>query len=381
MKTQRRHELQTNKLADQIGVYLQMVRPYQKQILYGVVAVAVAGAAVLYLSGQQQARAGASWADYFVAMVEQRPEALDEVARLHSGSPAALWARQAAGDMKLMTGASLLYRDRKEAFKNLRDAEKDLLAVEREAAGYPMLLQRARYGLAQTYESLCEVEKARDYFKKVASAEPNSALGNLAQRRHDQLAGRETERWFAWFEKQEPKPPAGAMPADGREPQVPFDLGDLPDRPDSSFPQPPVPAGESSAMPVELTPPATTAPEEPATEPQAKPTAEPQAKPTAEPEAKPAAEPEAKPAAEPEAKPAAEPEAKPVAEPEAKPAAEPEAKPAAEPEAKPVAEPEAKPAAEPEAKPAAEPEAKPVAEPEAVPSPSEPAPVAEEPKQ
>ena len=36
MKTQRRHELQTNQLADRIGVYLQKVRPYQKQALYGV---------------------------------------------------------------------------------------------------------------------------------------------------------------------------------------------------------------------------------------------------------------------------------------------------------------------------------------------------------
>jgi len=300
MKTQRRHELQTNKLADQIGVYLQMVRPYQKLILYGVVTVAVLGAAVLFISSQQQARAGASWEDYFNAMVEQRPEALDEVAQLHSGSPAALWARQAAGDMKLMTGASLLYQDRKEALKNLRDAEKNFSAVEQNAAVYPMLLQRARYGLAQTYESLCEVEKARDYFKKVASAEPNSALGKLAQRRHDQMVGRDAERWFAWFEKQEPKPPAGVMPAAGREPQVPFDLSDLPDGPDPSFPGVPAASGESEPMPdVQLTPPEPPAPDTP---PEAKP--EPEAERSAEPEAKPAAESDPQPAAEPEAKPA-----------------------------------------------------------------------------
>ena len=111
--------------------------------------------------------------------------------------------------MKLSTGAMLLFRDRNEARKNLKDAEKEFLAIEQDGARYPMLLQRARYGLAQVNESLCEVEKARDYYKKVASAEPDSALGKLAQRRHDQIAGRDTERWFAWFEKQVPKPPAG----------------------------------------------------------------------------------------------------------------------------------------------------------------------------
>ena len=78
MKTQRRHELQTNQLADTIGMYLQKVRPYQKQILYGLVAILLLAGAVLYLSTQQQARAGASWEDYFSAMVEQRPEALLE---------------------------------------------------------------------------------------------------------------------------------------------------------------------------------------------------------------------------------------------------------------------------------------------------------------
>lgn len=261
MKTKRRHELQTNTLADEIGVYLQKIRPYQKQILYGAITIIVLAIAVLYISGQQQARAGASWEDYFTAMVEQRPEALDEVAQLHSGSPAALWARQAAGDMKLMTGANLLYQDRKTAVKNLRDAEQDFSAVEQAAAAYPMLLQRARYGLAQTHESLCEIDKARDYLEKVASAEPDSALGQLARRRLDQLAGRDTERWFAWFEKQEPKPPAGAMPADGREPQVPFDLSDLPAGPDASFPAAPAGTSEGAMPAVELTPPA--APETP----------------------------------------------------------------------------------------------------------------------
>jgi tetratricopeptide (TPR) repeat protein len=298
MKTQRRHELQTNQLADRIGVYLQKVRPYQKQVLYGVLGVAVLGAAVLYLTSQQQAKAGVSWQEYFKAMVEQRPDALEEVARQQSGTTAALWARQAAGDMELATGASLLYRDRKEAQKSLKDAEKQFLAVEQDGARYPMLLQRARYGLAQVYESLCAVDKARDYYKKVSSAEPDSALGQLAQRRHDQIAGQETERWFAWFEKQEPKPPAGEVPAAGREPLTPPDMGVLPEQPDLSFP--------ASDVSKEL---------------KTKPAAEPESKPAPEPATKPAAEPEPKAAPEPaDASKPAEPKAETPPPAEAKPA-------------------------------------------------------------
>ena len=268
MKTQRRHELQTNQLADRIGVYIQKVRPYQKPILYGLATVAVLGAAVLYLSNLQQAKAGASWEDYFGAMVEQQPEALAEVARLHSGSTAALWARQAAGDMKLSTGAMLLFRDRNEARKNLKDAEKEFLAIEQDGARYPMLLQRARYGLGQVYESLCEVDKARDYYKKVASAEPDSALGQLAQRRHDQIAGQDPDRWFAWFEKQVPKTPVAPVSATGQQPSTPFDL-EAP----AETPNLPSPGGDMKLAPAA----------------DAKPEAAPEAQPATEPEAKPAA--------------------------------------------------------------------------------------------
>ncbi|NLF73567.1 MAG: hypothetical protein GX575_31400 [Candidatus Anammoximicrobium sp.] len=319
MKTQRRHELQTNQLADTIGMYLQKVRPYQKPILYGVVAIAVLAGAVLYLSTQQQARAGASWEDYFSAMIEQRPEALDEVARLHQGSTAALWAQQGAGDIKLAMGASLLYRDRKEAEKNLKDAEKAFLDVEQQGARYPLLLQRARYGLAQVYESLSQVDKARDYYGKVAAAEPHSALGQLAQRRRDQIADSEAERWFAWFEKQEPKPPAGMQSAAGQGPKVPQDLeAELPERPDLSFP-----ASDVAKQLKE--PPAQPAP---ATEPQS-PAANPPAKPAAEAENKPnAAESKTDKPAPAEAKPA---EAKPAEAKEAKPAEAASSQPAEQP--------------------------------------------------
>ena len=243
-------------------------------------------------------------------MVEQRPEALEEVARLHQGATAALWAQQGAGDIKLAMGASLLYRDRKEAEKNLKDAEKEFLAVEQQGARYPLLLHRARYGLAQVYESLSEVEKARDYYGKVAAAEPDSALGQLAQRRRDQIAGSAADRWFAWFEKQEPKPPAGMQSASGGGPNVPADLGgELPERPNLSFP--------ASDVPKQLK----ETPAGPAPAPEAKPAPATEAKPAAAPAAKPAAEPAAKPAAEPEKKPeAAGPKAQTPAPPEAKPA-------------------------------------------------------------
>lgn len=313
MKTQRRHELQTNQLADRIGAYLQMIRPYQRQMLYGAITIVVLVAAVLYLTSQQRARVAAGWEDYFTALVEQRPEALDEVARLHADSTAALWARQNAGDMRLAEGAAMLYQDRVEASKKLREAAKDLSAVEQSAVGMPMLLQRVRFALAQTYESLFELDKARDYFQKVVAAEPNSALGRLAQRRYDQIAGKQADRWFAWFEKQTPKPPAGMTPAGGAEPNVPSDLSELPDRPNLPLEIMPATTPETEAKPE----PASEAKPEPAPETEAKSEPAPEAKPEPAPEAKPETTPapEAKPEPAAEAKPEPAPEPEPKSEP------------------------------------------------------------------
>jgi hypothetical protein len=254
MKTQRRHELQTNELADHLGRYLQTIRPYQNVILTGVVAVIVIVVGVMWFSNQRAAKAAASWSDYYGAMAEQRPEALEDMAQFHSGTTAALWAWQAAGDMNLANGAGLMFQDRDEAETKLKDAEKNFKAVEQGAAKYPDLLRRARFGLAQVYETLCDVSKAQDYYQQVAQSAPDSALGKLAADRLDRLTDPSMEKWYNWFERQEPAPPA---PVGGLEQNPLGDLEDLPELPDLSFPgdtdTPDMPAPDQSQAPAEET--------------------------------------------------------------------------------------------------------------------------------
>ncbi len=236
MKTQRRHELQTNELADHIGNYMQAIRPYQNIILFGTVAVVAVVVAALWLNRQNQAKASLSWGDYFSALDAQRPEALEDVAKFHNGSTAAFWAQQSAGDMQLAAGSRQIYQDRKESEKSLKDAEKSLKAVESGAGNQPELVRRARFGLGRVYEAMCDVENAKDYYKKVAEDAPESVLGKLAEQRFKRLSEESVERWYAWFERQEPVLPGGMDAASGPGMDPLGDLGDLPDRPDLSFP-------------------------------------------------------------------------------------------------------------------------------------------------
>ncbi len=297
MKAQHRHELQTNELADKIGIYLKRMKPYSRQIILGAAALLIVVGVLLYMNNQRSARAGASWGDYFQAFGERDAKALAEVARLHAGSVAGLWAEQAAGDVLLATGAGQMFSDRDEAEKSLRDAEKHFKAVE-QAAVQPMLRTRAQYGLAQVYESLADTDKACEYYEKVYRDDAESALGTAAKSRLDELSKDSMQRWYAWFERQEPPQPEPG--AGGIEPNVPDDLGTLPSRPDLSFPGGLMPSSESPDEPVE---PATT---EPAAE--EKPSAEtsPDA-PTATPPAKDAVDTEPSTEADAPAEPPAEP--------------------------------------------------------------------------
>jgi hypothetical protein len=285
MKTERRHELQTNELADYLGKQYVRLQPHAKTIAFGALAVVAAVVAYLYFSSQQSTKAGAGWSDFIKAVGNRDVTGLTEVAKLHAGTPAGAWALQAAADIKLASGAVTLYSDRKEAERNLKEAEAQFRLLEQEAAQNPMLLERAQFGLAQVYESLSEVEKARTYYDKVAQGK--SALGQAAKKRSEQLSSDSVVGWYRWFERQEPvkRTPPGDKPA----PKISGDLNVLPERPDL-----PQPSGElfKDADNPEAEQPAP--PEKPAAQPETKP-AEPAA--TTAPAAPPAPAEQAKPSA------------------------------------------------------------------------------------
>ena len=235
MKTQRRHELQTNVLADYLGKQIQTVRPHSKTIMIGVIAILVAMIGYVYLSQQQRAGAGKAWANYFKAIGNRDVKELEGVAEQHSGTVAGFWARQATADLKLAKGSGELFTDRKEAEKSLLEAKENYDSIEKDATAYPLLVERARFGLAQVYEGLFRLEKAQEYYEKVAKANPRSALAKAAQHRAEQLADKSAESWYNWFGNQKPVARRTAPPSK-EGPQVPGDLESLPDKPDLKIP-------------------------------------------------------------------------------------------------------------------------------------------------
>lgn len=243
MKQQRRHELKTNELADQLGHYLQRVKPYSSQIATAAAAIAVLGLAFMWWNTSHSRLLGSSWSDFFRASATRDAESMGEVAKLHSGTPAAVWANLAAGDAQFSRGAGLMFSDRDEAEHTLKEArDYYLAAIEGGAEKSLWLSQRAHFGLGQTYEALCQVEKALEQYQQAAKLDESSAIGKVAKQRAQLMADDSVVGWYNWFERQEPPAP-GDGTAPGQGPTEPDDLETLPDRPDLSYP------GASSAVP------------------------------------------------------------------------------------------------------------------------------------
>jgi hypothetical protein len=243
MKTERRHELQTNALADWLGKHVEQVRPYAKGILAIALIVVAAAIAGTYISRNQATQSRLGWNEFYRAFGQRSAEDLEEVAASHSGTEAAVWAKQAEADIQLAEGIRDLYINRDLAKKSLEKARQSYLFVK-ELASDGLLKDRALFGLAQVHESLAELDQARNFYAELASGAPNSALGAEAGRRLDALNEPATEKWYNWFANQTPRPPTSSgLPTGPGMPNLPLDLGSLPDRPDISLPEivPPTP--------------------------------------------------------------------------------------------------------------------------------------------
>jgi len=269
MKAERRHELKHNELADWIGELAEGVKPHATGVLIGLaILAAVVLGSVWYFSGETAA-ASRAWSQYFYAFSERDPQkVLQNLASEQSGSKAAWWALEAVADMNVGEGAALLYSDRAEAKKRLEAAKEAYLKVE--SAGDPMLKTRARLGLGKVYESLCEPEKAREYYDKVASSEKDSAIGKAAAADARRMKDSREVEFLAWFDKQTPKRPAPFPGVGGTTPGLPSSLPDRPDVNLSKFidsvgtsadvPPPPIFPPPAAAPPT-ATPPETATPE------------------------------------------------------------------------------------------------------------------------
>lgn len=242
MKAKRRHELQTNELADRLGQWIERVRPYNSLLLVAVLGIVLLVAGWYYVSASRAQALAASWRSLMSAGANPSADMVEELSRvadLYEDSTAGLWAALTAADLEGARGVSLLFSDRAGAETSLSQAKsryKEVSANPR-AAKEPLLLQRAHFGLAQVCESLSELEEAAKEYGRVAAAAPGTTLGTVAQQRAKRLEDAQAKEWYNWFANQRPAPrKLGADQPATQFPGLPDgDLGTVSDGPGADF--------------------------------------------------------------------------------------------------------------------------------------------------
>ena len=232
MKSDKRHELQKNELADWAGHQIEAAKPHAMLILVCFIAIPAAIIFAIYYYTAEDPVQAAAWNRYFSAYSERDPKAaFNQVVTSDANSPASLWASQALGDIHLSAGSQALFSDREQAKEELAKAE---TALKRVAAGAkePELVLRSRLSLGKLYEALNQPDEALKNYELAVKTDPESAIGREAAEAVERLKNPRTRELLAWFAEQKPKRPAG-LEGFGSSPNLP---DDLPERPDLSLP-------------------------------------------------------------------------------------------------------------------------------------------------
>lgn len=206
MKSDRRHELEKNILADHLGEGIQAARPVLPIVLGGLAIAAVGLIAWGAYSASTRNRAATAWTEYYFNLTSNDADAFVDVAEEFSASKAALWAQQTAGSSYLERGVEALYRNRAEGEKLLNQA---IEAFEMAStSGNTDLSTKAHYGLGQAHEALGQLDEATEHFEKVIDSNTYAAMIDSAKRRLAFISSTEGRSFYAWFNKLDPKPNA-----------------------------------------------------------------------------------------------------------------------------------------------------------------------------
>ncbi len=248
MKSEERHKLQKNELADWLGQTIERVKPYATVGLIGLAAVVVLWAGwLLWQSWQARASAAAS-RQLYAALSKGDAGALDDLAEQYSGTPVADLAAVAAGDMYLQEGCDELFRSKSIAIQQLRKALEHYRQVQ-QVATEPLTLARATYGLARAYEALAatregqgQLDRALEAYQEVLTRWPQSPYAIEAKQRVAALKLPQTKAFYDKLVQYEPQTQSGPA-APGGAGTVPFDLESLPE----PAPSPGSDSGEQSS--------------------------------------------------------------------------------------------------------------------------------------
>jgi hypothetical protein len=234
MKSQHRHELETNVLAKRMANVIEKSRPYGPTILGVLVAIVIFIVVFSYLSSSSAARQREAWSQYFAAVetpivdeqvFQQSMQLLKLTAEEHADTPMQQWADITWADGQLWFASRVYFQNRETANEALSRATSVYKSLLRTSSDQRMI-DRANFGLARIYEMQNDLKRAKDYYALVHGG--FSALADMNAKQIDDLKSREElEKSLSWLLTA--KPPVRPAPVGpgtpGQQPE--FSAGDM----------------------------------------------------------------------------------------------------------------------------------------------------------
>ena len=187
MKSERRHELQHNELAEWIIKSAQAVKPYQNLVVAGLVIVVVAIAAYTWWSGNRAKQTADAWNELNTGLAAMDRDRLSKVVEDFPDTHAGRTATVLLADFHLADGCNQRFVNKAPAEQELSKAI-ELYESDLKENPSALLRERSTFGLARAKESKGDLESARQYYKEVVRKWPNGAYAAVAQQRFNDLA-------------------------------------------------------------------------------------------------------------------------------------------------------------------------------------------------
>lgn len=234
MKSERRHELQHNALADWMARTGEELKPYQNLILSVVVIGLVTFAAYTWWSRTSASQAAKAWGEFNDGMETRDLTELTQVIENYPDTKVAHTATVLSGDYRLNNGCYQLFENKVIGEQQLSKAiilyESDLRQSKS-----PMLLERATFGLARAKEAKGNLEEAERYYREVVANWSDGAYAEAANQRLDELKRPEIKQLYDDFRNFDPKP-AFSNEFDVPGQQLKFDKTNIPKEKPTEFP-------------------------------------------------------------------------------------------------------------------------------------------------
>ena len=226
MKSEERHRLQQNQLADWIGKSITTIKPYQNSILIAVLLVVVGMVAYTVWSRVSATENTEAWDELNAALESGNMAKLAKVREDRPNTHAAHVAAVVEADYNLADGCNRLFSSKAVANQELAKAIELYRMILDQSRNSP-LLQRATFGLARAREAKGDLERAMTLYQEVSTKWPDGAFAVAAARRLDDLKRPATQRLYDRFAKFDPKPAYSSESGlPGQRPS--FDLNSLP---------------------------------------------------------------------------------------------------------------------------------------------------------